>query len=177
MIDPNKMSETERELLEEVAKSKGHTLEEELVALGHSVTPEKDDSVSFEGTAQTAEPLPASEDVPAFMDSNPLAVEPPIEVEKPTAPEPETDELKIEVEPDFDPPPPPAAEDDEPPPGDDDDDDEEIGGTIKQVCVQCGWDQDVQTIPDPDSKDKIGFLQSVLGHKVFSKKYTMSVGT
>ena len=34
----------------------------------------------------------------------------------------------------------------------------------------------MQTIPDPDSKDKIGFLQSVLGHKVFSKKYTMFGG-
>jgi len=74
MIDPSKMSEVERELLEEVARSKGHTLEEELVALGHAVTPAEDVAVSFEGTSQTAEP-PIKEATPAFMDSDPLAVE------------------------------------------------------------------------------------------------------
>lgn len=175
MIDPNQMSETELELLKEVAKSKGQTLEEALVGLGHIVAAEEDATVSLEGTSQTAEPSPADEDVPAFMSSDPLAVEPPIEVEKPVEAEEETDELHIEVESDFEPPPPPAAEDDDPPP-DDDDDDESVGGSIKQICVQCGWDQDVQTIPDPDGKDKISFLQSILGHKVFSKKYTMFGG-
>jgi len=175
MIDPSKMSEVERELLEEVARSKGHTLEEELVALGHAVTPAEDVAVSFEGTSQTAEP-PIKEATPAFMDSDPLAVETHPEVEKPADPEPVVDDLHVEVESDFEPPPPPAAEDDEPSPADDGDDGEGIGGSIKQICVQCGWDQDIATIPEPEHKDKIGFLQSVLGHKVFSKKYKMFGG-
>jgi len=172
MVDPNNMSETELELLKEVAKSKGQTLEEALVGLGHVIAPKEDAAVSFEGTAQPE----SNEETPAFMGTDPLAVESPIVVEKPESPEAETDELKVEVEPDFEPPPPPAAEDDEPEPDEDDEDDDDGIGSIKQICVQCGWDQDVQTIPDPEHKDKISFLQAILGHKVFSKKYTMFGG-
>jgi hypothetical protein len=162
MIDPNKMSDEERELLEEVAKAKGQTLEEALIALGHSVAPKQDVTVSFQGQSET-EPVVA-----------PVVVETPVEASKPVA-----DDLAIEVTPEFDPPAPPAAEDDEshePALAEEDDDYAGSGSTIKQICVQCGWDQDQPTIPEPEHKDKIGFLQSVLGHKVFSKRYLMFGG-
>jgi len=166
MVDPNNMSEEELALLKEVAKAKGQTLEEALVSLGHVVAVKKeDDVVSFEGTAQ-------EEEVPAFMTTNPLALDPLV----PIAEEPQPDELKIEVEADFEPPEPPAVEEDESSETDEDDDDDEGVGSVKQICVQCGWDQDVPTIPAPEHKDKLAFLQAILGHKVFSKKYTMFGG-
>ena len=167
MVDPNNMSEAELALLKEVAKAKGQTLEEALVSLGHVVAIKKDDDVvSFEGTAQ-------EEEVPAFMTTDPLAFDPPVPP-VPTEEEKQSDELNIEVEADFEPPEPPAAEEEESPEADEDDD--EGVGSIKQVCVQCGWDQDVPTISAPEHRDKLAFLQAVLGHKVFSKKYTMFGG-
>lgn len=174
MIDPNKMSEQELELLREVAKAKGQTLEEALVSLGHVVAPEKDVTVSFAGAPQAE-----VEEIPDFMNSDPLAIEEPVEVGKAELPA-AVDDLHVEVESDFEPPLPPAAEDDEvisaETEPDADGDDETGVGSIKQVCVQCGWDQEVPTIPEPEHKDKISFLHAILGHKVFSKKYTMFGG-
>jgi hypothetical protein len=174
MLDPNSMSDEERELLEEIAKAKGQTLEEALVALGHSIAPGQDTTVSLEGQSEP-EPVVA-----------PVTVEAPVAVSAPgVAAELITDDLAIEVTPEFEPPPPPAAEADEadePPPADDDDDDDDdddyrgADSTIKQICVQCGWEKGRPTIPEPEHKDKIGFLQSVLGHKVFSKRYLMFGG-
>jgi hypothetical protein len=48
--------------------------------------------------------------------------------------------------------------------------------TMRQLCIQCGWDQDVPTIPEPEHKDKIAFLHAVLGQKVFSKRYLLFGG-
>lgn len=163
MIDPNRMSDEERQVLEEVAKAKGQTLEEALIDLGHAITPAQDKPVSLEGQSQP-EPMLA-----------PVMVEEPIDVTT-NDDATEADDLTIEVTPDMEPPPPPAAEDDEPEKEDEPEADNESFGTIKQICVQCGWDQDVPTIPEPEHKDKISFLQSVLGHKVFSKRYSMFGG-
>lgn len=163
MIDPNRMSDEERQVLEEVAKAKGQTLEKALIDLGHAITPAQDKTVSLEGQSQP-EPMLA-----------PVVVEEPIAVTT-NDDATEADDLTIEVTPDMEPPPPPAAEDDEPEENDEPEAYNESLGTIKQICVQCGWDQDIPTIPEPEHKDKISFLQSVLGHKVFSKRYSMFGG-
>jgi hypothetical protein len=170
MIDLNNMSDEERQILEEVAKAKGRTLEEALIDLGHTLTPEQDAAVSFEGTAET-EP------------EAPHVMEEPIRVEKEPLVTPAVDSLQVEVEPEFEAPPPaeadeepPAADEEEEPPTAGEEGEYGPGGTIKQICVQCGWDQDNPTIPEPDHKDKISFLHSILGHKVFSKRYTMFGG-
>lgn len=169
MIDPNQMSDEERELLEEVAKAKGQTLEEALIDLGHAIAPEQDETVSLEGQSQTeSEEPPASVRAPAPIDVTE------IDDQK------EEEDLTIEVEPEVEPPPPPAAEDDdepeEPEAAEEEEEYSDDPSTIRQVCVQCGWDQSVPTIPEPEQRDKIAFLQAVLGHKVFSKRYTMFGG-
>jgi hypothetical protein len=159
MFDPNKMSEEERQLLEEVAKAKGQTLEQALIELGHIKPPVPEQPVVFAGKS---EPKP----------------EPPLTVAPAPEYRPEQDpvvEFVPQVVPEFEPPPPPAAEFS---PGSDDEEGSVSSGTgtLHQVCIQCGWDQDVPTIPEPEYQDKIGFLHSVLGHKVFTKRYSLFGG-
>lgn len=154
MLDPSKLSIEEKKLLEEIAKTKGQTIEETLVDLGYGATPTP--VVTLEGPA-VEEPvltlIPAPELTPV--------------VETPAQPE-----FNPQVVPDFE--PPPADEPTAPPFADDPEvvADNTVG-SLKQICVQCGWDQDVPTIPEPEYQDKIAFLHCVLGHKVFSKKYAL----
>ena len=161
MFDPNKMTEDERQLLEEVAKAKGQTLEQTLIELGHIKPPAPEQSVVF-----TGKPEPTPEPPPLAVDPAP-------------AHRPERDtvaEFVPQVVPEFEPPPPPAAE---PSPAAAEAEEGSVTagpGTLHQVCIQCGWDQDVPTIPEPEYQDKIGFLHSVLGHKVFSKRYSLFGG-
>jgi len=69
------------------------------------------------------------------------------------------------------PPPPPAAEEPKEVPTE-----EPPFSTLDHLCVQCGWDQEMPTIPEPEHKDKIGFLHALLGQKVFSKTYSLFGG-
>lgn len=165
MTDLNNMSDEERELLEETAKAKGMTLEEVLVDLGHAPAPEHDQAVSLTGTKQTE----SEAETPAVAAA-------PIQIAE-EEPQKEEEDLAIEVEPEIEPPPPPAAEDDEPyEPEDDEESEQEEDDQIRtaaHICSQCGWDQSLPVIPEPEHRDKLAFLHAVLGHKVFSKRYSM----
>jgi hypothetical protein len=154
-MDLNKISEEEQKLLAEVAKAKGKTLEELLIELGHIAPP--DAKVEFKGQVPAAPPEPA----PAVAEPSTPVLE---EIELPRFEH--TIEPEIEL--------PPAAEE-EP--------EEEVleaesasPATFKHICVQCGWDQERPTIPEPEHKDKIAFLHAVLGQKVFSKRYAIFGG-
>jgi hypothetical protein len=67
---------------------------------------------------------------------------------------------------DFD--PPPAEEEEEAPP----EKESAAAVTMSNTCNQCGWDQSVPAMPEPEQQDKIAFLQAILGQKVFSKQMT-----
>jgi len=161
MFDPNKMTDDERQLLEEVAKAKGQTMEEALIALGHLQPKTAPTSVIF-----------AAEALPDVEEAVVLQVAPPVEI--PVEPKAVTEEFVPQVSPEFEPPPPPPAE--ESFPEDEATVDRAAMGTLRQVCVQCGWDQEVPTIPEPEHQDKIAFLHSVLGQKVFRKRYELFGG-
>lgn len=159
MFDVNSMSDTERELLIEIAKAKGQTLDEVLAELGHAVTPVIDKVVSFEGSAEVkAAPI----------------VEPPVVVEKEEH-EPVLVEPAVEFKPSLEDPPTPPDAEEELDVAEEAADNEQLS-TAKQICIQCGWDQDVPAIEEPEHHDKIAFLQAILGHKVFTKRYTMFGG-
>lgn len=155
-MDINRISDEERKLLEEVAKAKGKSLEALLVDLGHIKPPQPDAKVEFKGQAAPAPapaPEPTPEPLPRFEDNVQTEFEPP----PPAAEEP----------------PPPAAEETPEAPADET---KLAPATFKQICVQCGWDQERPTIPEPEHQDKIAFLQAVLGQKVFSKRYAVFGG-
>lgn len=151
-MDINKISDEEKQLLAEVAKAKGKSLNDLLIELGHVKPPQPDAKVEFKGQAapsptatQTAEPIPRFDDT---------------------------------VQPEFEPPAPPAAVEAPPVAQEPTQEDEEklAPATFKQICVQCGWDQERPTIPEPEHQDKIAFLHAVLGQKVFSKRYAIFGG-
>lgn len=48
--------------------------------------------------------------------------------------------------------------------------------TLTSICPQCGWDQELPVLVDPTRADKQVFLQSILGQKVFVKKYLVLGG-
>ena len=172
MLDPKTISEEERKVLAEVAKAKGKTLEEVLIDLGHTLPGQPDKTVKFASNTDKAK----TEDVTEL----PKVVLQPSAVDK----EKTKQELNFEPPsiPDFEPPSgsedvpvPPAAEEEvvsevEPEP------DNAKFATMRQICTQCGWDQDVPTIPEPEHKDKLAFLHAVLGQKVFSKNYLLFGG-
>ena len=104
-------------------------------------------------------PIPEAEVVVQLTGAPPVVAEP-----SPAAPLPG-------------PPPPPAAEEVKEAAEEGKEAVEAIRlSTIKQVCIQCGWDQDLPTILPPDHADKLGFLHAMLGQKVFSKKYKLFGG-
>ena len=70
------------------------------------------------------------------------------------------------------PPPPPASEE----PKEAEVKEKELLSTVNHLCNQCGWDQEMPTIPEPEHKDKVGFLHALLGQKVFSKTYSLFGG-
>lgn len=152
MFDINSLSEEERGLLEEVAKAKNQSIEEALKDLGwvKPPPPEQDEEVSL-----TAE--------------EPVVVE---EIATPSQPEAQV-ESELEEE---------AAEAELPPVAEEEvkeDESVEITGdlaTASNICSLCGWDQALPVIGEPEHKDKLGFLQSVLGQKVFTKRYSIFGG-
>lgn len=150
MFDPDRMSEEERKLLEEVAKAKGQTLEEALIELGH-IKPNQEDEV-------------------VTLESESVVVEAPIEVAH-EPPEVVQNSTEIEVVPEAE--PPPMAEEEPEQPTEDEEEQTAGPATVNHMCVQCGWDQSIPVIAEPEHKDKIAFLQAVIGQKVFSKRYTM----
>lgn len=162
-MDLNKITDEEKKLLEEVAKAKGKTLEQLLIDLGHIKPPQPDTKVEFKGQAVAVEPVAEAAPEPAPAPA-------------PVLPVGGNDIPKFEetVQPEFE--PPPAAE--EPQQADEGEDvaQELKPGTLRQICVQCGWDQERPTIPEPEHQDKIAFLQAVLGQKVFSKRFAIFGG-
>lgn len=70
------------------------------------------------------------------------------------------------------PPPPPASEE----PEEATVQEKELLSTVNHLCNQCGWDQEMPTIPEPEHKDKVGFLHALLGQRVFSKTYSLFGG-
>lgn len=161
MLDLSRISDEERQLLEEVAKAKGQTLEEALISLGHVPPPKQDAKIEFVGIA-------ATEDT---ADTPPMVLEPPLRLQV------ETDAPIADVVPDlpsdFAPPPPPAAVETEV--EEDKKDDDELGSVL-HICPQCGWDNNMPVIEEPSHIDKLGFLQMLLGQKVFTKRYLLYSG-
>jgi hypothetical protein len=157
-MDLNKISDEEKNLLIEVAKAKGKTLEELLTDLGHIKPPQPEAKVEFKGQAAES---------PAVV-LEPVAVTEPVVAEEPIP------QFEKNVQPEFEPPPAPEETEQQDKP--------EAAepatslGTLRQICVQCGWDQERPTIPEPEHQDKIAFLQAVLGQKVFSKRFAIFGG-
>lgn len=157
------ISEDEQRLLEEVAKSKGKSLAELLEDLGHNKPPA---TVELEGT----QPEPVMPE-PKYSPPPPAAPPP---VVPPAAPEAVFEGLpqfENGIEPEIE--PPFAGEEvlEEEAEPQEADKDAATPATLRQVCVQCGWDQEQPAIPEPEQQDKIAFLHAVLGQKVFSKRY------
>lgn len=48
--------------------------------------------------------------------------------------------------------------------------------TLNKMCPYCGWDQELPVLVEPTEMDKQGFLQSILGQKVFTKIYSVLGG-
>lgn len=164
MFDPNAISKEERELLLEVAKAKGQTLEQVLTDLGHNLTPKPEETpvepeIVFSG-GETKEPPPLPTEAPIRVVEEAKAV------------------FEPKIVPEVELPPPPAADEGPsvPPPADGEDEEDDAPSTINHICVQCGWDQNVPVIPEPEHQDKIGFLQAILGQQVFSKRYALFGG-
>jgi hypothetical protein len=165
MLNPKTISDEERKVLEEVAKAKGKTLEQVLIDLGHTLPGQPDKQVKFDGKKEEPAPEPV------------VVLQPPV-AEKP---QPASQNINFENStiPDFEPPKatetplPPAAENEKTEPQAEPDQENMRPATMRQVCIQCGWDQDTPTIPEPEHKDKIAFLQAVLGQKIFSKRYLL----
>lgn len=141
------ISDEEKKLLEGIASSRGITLQKLLENLGHTRSPESDSVVEFKGKVDP--------EISAVVESN-------IPPEEAISPPPAAveDEVEEETEPNV------AAENET----------ELAPATLKQFCVQCGWDQTRPTIPEPGRHDKLAFLHALLGQKVFSKSYPIYGG-
>jgi len=74
------------------------------------------------------------------------------------------------TEPAEDVPPPPMVEEEAAP------DLDNKKTTLTNICPQCGWDQELPVLVEPTQADKQVFLQSILGQKVFVKKYLVLGG-
>jgi len=160
-MDLNKITDEEKNLLAEIAQAKGKTLEDLLIELGHIKPPQPDTKVEFKGQAVVVEPV-----AEVSLEPTPAPVLPVGDNNIPN--------FEETIQPEFEPPPAPeqpqqadegeaAAQELKP-------------GTLRQICVQCGWDQERPTIPEPEHQDKIAFLQAVLGQKVFSKRFAIFGG-
>lgn len=159
MLDPSKLSDDERSVLEGVAKSKNMTLEEVLVDMGHTLPKagnEPDDVVEFSGEAKE-EPAPTPMRTISFAADNTSDDK---QLEVPEANSAVELPPEIEEEPQAEP-----AETNE-----------DIDSTIKPVCAHCGWDQTQPVIEEPSAREKLSFLQSVLGAKPYSKKMSLFGG-
>jgi hypothetical protein len=65
--------------------------------------------------------------------------------------------------PDLAPPPPAAVEESV---------SETSAASVAPICTHCGWDQRRPPLDPPDKQDKLVFLATVLGQKVFTKDYS-----
>lgn len=170
MLNPKTISDEERKVLEEVAKAKGQTLEQVLIDLGHTLPGQPDKQVELTGAKETKAEEPM------------VVLQPPV-VEKPEEPK-QSLNYEASIIPDFEPPspaagpavPPPQAAEEVVPDNETETSAPTEPSTMRQICIQCGWDQQVPTIPEPEHKDKIAFLHAVLGQKVFSKRYLLFGG-
>ena len=160
MIDLNKLSDDERAVLEGIAKSKNMTLEEVLADMGHELpksNDEPDEVVEFSGVEQEESTDPPMRTISfgATASESQTAVETPspssaVELPPPEEPEPE---------------PEPEAESKK-----------EEGSTINAICAHCGWDQSLPVIEEPQAKEKLAFLHSVLGGTPYKKKQNLFGG-
>jgi hypothetical protein len=65
---------------------------------------------------------------------------------------------------------PPAAEEPETANEPETEDNEPLTlGSMRAVCVHCGWDQQKPTIPEPEYTEKMVFLQAILGQRLYTK--------
>jgi len=169
MFDFDSLSDEERGLLEEVAKAKGQSLEETLIELGHIKPQQEDDEVVTVAGSTSSEELTSPHEVAGEKvqpTPNEAILEAKMEREEEEAAKPPVDESSF----------PPIADEEETT-----ESPEELQGsddlaTVNSVCSLCGWDQSMPVIPEPEHKDKLGFLQSILGQKVFSKRYSIFGG-
>lgn len=157
-MNPNKISEDDKKLLVEVAAAKGMTVDELLVELGHikpAIKPDKvteretDETVYFSGEFDGVDGMT----VDAISDTAAEIVMPEILESK-------------------DPPPPPMVEDDESNPVET----HTHLATMPHKCVHCGWDQKLPDIQEPADKDKLAFLQSVLGQTAYKQRFNLFGG-
>lgn len=166
MIDLSRISEDERNLLAEVAKAKGQTLEEALISLGHVPPPRQD--IKLEDTKVEFVGVNIVEDT---TESTPMVLEPPLQVQREN--NAAIEDAVPSLPSDFAISEPPMAADTEPEA--DKPDDGQLGSAL-HICPQCGWDCNMPVIEDPSHTDKLGFLHMLLGQKVFTKRYLLYSG-
>ena len=166
MIDLSRISEDERNLLAEVAKAKGQTLEEALISLGHVPPPRQD--IKLEDTKVEFVGVNIVED---NTDSVPMVLEPPLQVQREN--NAAIEDAVPSLPSDFAISEPPMAADTAPEA--DKLDDGQLGSAL-HICPQCGWDCNMPVIEDPSHTDKLGFLHMLLGQKVFTKRYLLYSG-
>jgi hypothetical protein len=149
-VDPNNISESEKNLIAEIAKQKNKSFEEVLEELGHTVAPPSDEVVTLEGAPSDVQDTEQAEPAPAQRFDIPVVPEEPL-------------------------PPPPA--DTQPDVTTEEEEETEAPlSTLNIVCPQCGWDHANPTVSEPENKDKLAFLHVILGAKVFSKQYSLFDG-
>ena len=166
MIDLSRISEDERNLLAEVAKAKGQTLEEALISLGHVPPPRQD--IKLEDTKVEFVGVNIVEDT---TESTPMVLEPPLQVQREN--NAAIEDAVPSLPSDFAISEPPMAADTAPEA--DKLDDGQLGSAL-HICPQCGWDCNMPVIEDPSHTDKLGFLHMLLGQKVFTKRYLLYSG-
>ena len=157
-VDPNKLSDEERAVLEGVAKAKGMTLEEVLVDMGHTLPKaegEPDDVVEFAGSSESTEDTQPMRTISFGADNAPQ--EENLDIPTPAS--------AVEL--------PPMAEEEPAPEPEQDTKEDDTDSTIKPVCAHCGWDQTQPVIAEPDSQEKLSFLQSVLGGVPYKKVHSL----
>ena len=151
MVDLTKYSESEAEMLHEIAAAKGMTIEEVLESMGRL----------------PAEPAPVvTGNETAVFSGIDVLVE--LEAEPEYSEEPVILEAKNEM-----PSPPPMVELPE--------ESTEAGaesspaahGTAPHICVHCGWNQELPNIAEPSQTDRLSFLQAVLGVKHYTQRFSL----
>lgn len=149
------LSDAEKKLLAEVAKSRNMSLEDLVSQMRPQpkAVPEQEQVAVFEAPSAP----PTGSVAAARTEDDQLVGGTDIPVEPTFSPAESIPDL-----PTADEEPEPAAKEEIP----------SEPSTMKHLCVHCGWDQGEPSPANPDDSDKIGYLHCVLGQKVFSKIYT-----